>query len=152
MPDCQPSQDRNFSTGIITNLLFPMRSGLRLSKRHRANIGHFNVLASKRLTFANLPVIFHYTKNRHIPNEPDFMHKIIIPGVQEIAALVTKIAFVKPLGTILPSGRIVRLESEANSFAENSSGLTASNAEWAALIRFKCFAFSHRCGRHEANV
>ncbi len=41
------------------------------------------------------------------------MHKLITPGVHEIAALVVKIACTKWLGTILPSVRIVRLESEA---------------------------------------
>ncbi len=135
MPDCQPSQDPCFSTGVHTNLLIPMKSGPKLSKRHRANIGHFNVLASKRLTFADLPVILHYTKNRHIQIELDFMHKlvipgvhevaalaakmyridfkIILPGVHEIAALVAKIAFAMSLGTILPSVRIVRPENTA---------------------------------------
>jgi len=76
--------------GIHANLLIPMKSGPKLSNRHRANIGHFNVLASKRLTFADLPVILHYTKNRHIPIEHDFMHKLVIPGVHEVASLAAK--------------------------------------------------------------
>ena len=33
-----------------------------------------------------------------IPNRLDFRHKIIIPGVHEIASLVVKITFVKSLG------------------------------------------------------
>ena len=41
------------------------------------------------------------------------MHKIIISGVHEITALVAKIACVWWLGTMLPSVRIVRPESEA---------------------------------------
>jgi len=54
------------------------------------------------------------------------MHKIIFPGVHEIAALVAKIAFAMSLGTILPSVRIVRPENEVITFGKNSSGLTVT--------------------------
>jgi hypothetical protein len=79
------------------------------------------------------------------------MHKIIISGVHEIAALVAKIACGWWLGTILPSVRIVRPESETTSFAENSSSriaivITASKGSGSALKRLKCFAFSPRRG------
>ena len=60
-----------------------------------------------------------------IPNQLDFMHKSIIPGVHEIAVLVAKIACVWWLGAMLPSVRIVRPESEAITFGENSSSRIA---------------------------
>jgi len=56
------------------------------------------------------------------PNRLDFMHKIVISGLHEIASLVMKITF------------------------DRSLGITASIAEGSAVIRFKCFALSPRRG------
>jgi len=104
-----------------------------------------------------------------IPNRHDFMHKLITPGVHEIASLVVKTPFIKSLGTVLPAVRIVRPEREATivprpqrlpsvrivSFAENSSGLPsvrivsfAEDGSGLTASRSKCFAFSPRRGIH----
>ena len=61
--------------------------------------------------------------------------------MHETAAQVATLLHARPHGTILPSVRIVRPESEAISFAENSSGITASNDSRSALIRFNASHF-----------